>query len=364
MSTERIDVLIVGGGVAGLATHLLCRQLGIESLVLEALPGFTIERGDVLHRRAIDLLERLGVELATAQQLSRFVLACDGDPCHEFELDACSIRYPALCTLMYQAAGRTGVEFGSRVVGLQRSASGHDVAVAEDRRYHARLVVAASGSTSALAERVAPSTHLRTHARFQSLIVEHDDSAPVMFGRRVDGVAWYDLRPTGPTIGVSLPNQQVRLGASRALDAQADDRLDVAEFLGDQVGCRVVHRQTYATRSGRQWRRRFDGGVLVGDVAAVFHPLGGQGISEALSAVEQLRNHLPRRSVPMTYDLRLFPAGVRNVANRVLGTAVDDHFPTVFRAARSRIGRSSFAGPVIAHAAALLGASIRDGVGR
>ena len=62
MNVLEVPVLIVGGGGAGLTASMLLSQLGIESLLLSALPTTSIlPKAHVLNQRAMEILTDVGV---------------------------------------------------------------------------------------------------------------------------------------------------------------------------------------------------------------------------------------------------------------------------------------------------------------
>jgi 2,4-dichlorophenol 6-monooxygenase len=62
MSVREVPVLIVGGGGAGLTASMLLAQLGVESLLVSALPTTsTLPKAHVLNQRTMEILRGLGV---------------------------------------------------------------------------------------------------------------------------------------------------------------------------------------------------------------------------------------------------------------------------------------------------------------
>ena len=59
---KNYDVLIIGGGVAGLATANALAHKGIRSIVIEKtkMPG-EVDRGDVIHQSMIDSFGKWGI---------------------------------------------------------------------------------------------------------------------------------------------------------------------------------------------------------------------------------------------------------------------------------------------------------------
>ena len=61
-NTNGVDVLIVGGGGAGLTASMLLSQLNVDHLLISARPGTSdLPKAHVLNQRAMEILEDCGV---------------------------------------------------------------------------------------------------------------------------------------------------------------------------------------------------------------------------------------------------------------------------------------------------------------
>ena len=71
---QNVDVLIAGGGGAGLTASMLLTQLGVDHLLVSALPTTsTLPKAHVLNQRTMEILEDAGVAnaIAAAQHAGR-----------------------------------------------------------------------------------------------------------------------------------------------------------------------------------------------------------------------------------------------------------------------------------------------------
>jgi squalene monooxygenase len=174
-----IDVIVGGGGVAGMAAAAAIQQLGYQVMLVE--PGLNDGRrlaGEVFHPPGVTGLAELGLlsELmhAPAVTVNGFSVSCDGDFIR-LPYDSVPIhRTPGLCLQhdLIRKRMLNGVSTlpnitlkrGARVVGIDQSkpsylivevANGHNAAA----RYRCRMLVAADGSPSRLARLAGIAVH-------------------------------------------------------------------------------------------------------------------------------------------------------------------------------------------------------------
>jgi 2-polyprenyl-6-methoxyphenol hydroxylase-like FAD-dependent oxidoreductase len=334
-----LDVVIAGGGVAGLSVANALARRGIRSVVLERrrAPG-EVDRGDVIHHSVLPLLGRWNLQDRLDAygpiQLRTFrVLNERGQTIFEVDLER-DLRRPSRLTLvthpdlermLEEAALQTGlvsvrrerpcldllVERG-RVVGVHTDAG----------EVRAPLTVIASGAQALLRDRYFPGRSLYEYgfsfynARVK-LLPEYADAG------------FYILGASGVMIMAPLPKGEMRIGiqfrrtngsesvSRRNFDQMVAQRLstlpvDKLEFLGGHV--------YHVARSlGRSlW---IPGAVLAGDAAHTVHPAGGQGMNLAFQDAELLAECLaPTDGSPDLLDRagRLYSARRRQQVKRVM----------------------------------------------
>ena len=144
------DVVIAGGGPAGLATAIRARQAGFEVVVLDAA-GPTIDKacGEGLMPDGVEVLASLGVELeAVETRAFHGIRYVDGDLVAEGRFPGApglGIRRTALHQALSRRAAQTGVDlrWGTRVLGLAEGGFATDGGVVTGR-----WLVGADGRTS------------------------------------------------------------------------------------------------------------------------------------------------------------------------------------------------------------------------
>jgi 2-octaprenyl-6-methoxyphenol hydroxylase len=314
---ERIDVLIGGAGVAGLALAVALRQgLGegfqvtIADPALDKVPSDPRASAIVAAAqrlfRAIGVWDRIAGEaqpildmVVTDSRLSDAVrpvfLTFDGDaePGQPF---AHMVENGPLHAALIARARETGVVLRPDAIledAATPSADGADVSVrlAGGARLRARLLVAADGARSGI--RVRSGIPTRGWDYGQSAIV-----ATVAHERDHGGRAEEHFLPAGPF--AILPLRHCRssiVWTEQAAEAERILGLPEAEFLAElerrfglHLGAIAVVGPRRAYPIGLWIARAFIGPrlALVGDAAHVIHPIAGQGLNMGLKDVAAL----------------------------------------------------------------------------
>jgi 2-octaprenyl-6-methoxyphenol hydroxylase len=317
---ERVDVLIAGGGFAGLALAIALRQgLGASFSVTVADPALSAAgsagagdaRASAIVAAARRLFETLGVwDKVAAQPILDMVvtdsrltdavrptfLTFDGDvePGEPF---AHMVENGALVAALTAKAAGEGVALRpSAVTGFEVGTTHAEVRLSDDTVLAARLLVAADGARSMIRERAGIASHGWRYG--QSAIV-----TTVAHERDHGGRAEEHFLPAGPFAILPLPRDPVVghrssiVWTEEAHEAERIAALPEAEFhaelerrfglhLGDirAVGPRRVHPLGLAMARAFVAERI----ALVGDAAHVIHPIAGQGLNMGLKDVAAL----------------------------------------------------------------------------
>jgi len=366
-SAREADIVIAGGGPAGLATAARAARRGFRTIVLERSEGPADKAcGEGLMPRGVRALEALGaLALIPPEARSpfagiRYVLesgrAVDARFRHGGGL---GIRRTALSAALGAVARDAGASI-ERSALRRFSTSPDGVAIETERGcVRASLLVGADGLQSPV----------RSAA---GLALPSEDGAPHRFGlrRHYACAPWSDLvevhwqggaecyaTPVGPAqvnIAFLWDPRATEDGARAAGGGEPRrDRFDALLARFPAVATRLAGAQpsSEARGSGPLWRptrgRAADRVALVGDAAGYVDAITGQGISLALAGAQALVDALPARlddAAALSNALRNYDHALRSAwrryalpARALLALA---HRPVVRRAALGLVARS------------------------
>ncbi len=310
---RRCDVLIAGGGFAGLALAIALRQaLGSSFAVAVADPAFgqplRDARASAIAAAARRLFETIGVWNAVAEDAQPILdmvvtdsrlndavrpvfLTFDGDiaPGEPF---AHMIENNQLLEALVRQAERDGVVMRpAAITDFERTAQVITARDSEDRITSARLLVAADGARSRLRELAGIATHGWSYD--QSGIV-----TTVRHERDHHGRAEEHFLPAGPFAILPLKGRRSSIvWTEESREARRLVALDDAAFnselerrFGLHLGDIAAEGPRRAYPLGFAVARLFiaDRLALVGDAAHVIHPIAGQGLNMGLKDVAAL----------------------------------------------------------------------------
>ncbi|MFO0549408.1 MAG: FAD-dependent monooxygenase [Polyangiaceae bacterium] len=316
---EEVDVVIVGGGFAGMCAARAIGRLGKKVLVLEARTGSDPRfRGELMHPpavevlRELDLLEALVADggvmvdgfatvLGEGKSLVELPYAEAGGPsCKGF-----SMEHPKMVACFRREIGRdsgvtlrTGVKVhelllqDSKVVGVRT----------DEGDIYAPLTVVADGRHSKLRKSLGFPENTRLLSYTAALLVE-DGELP----RPGHGHVFYG--PFGPILAYPIDGGRVRMCIDVPVDVEKG-RENVVAFLRDHCAPHVpsplraameraldVHElEMCATHSISTRRCAARGVVLIGDSCGCAHPITAAGMMVALHDIAVLSDELGQES--------------------------------------------------------------------
>jgi flavin-dependent dehydrogenase len=291
-----IDVLVAGGGPAGLATALRCARAGLSVAVAEPRPGPVDKAcGEGLMPAAVARLADLGVFPAGhALRGIRYV-----DPGHRADAlfrgaGGLGVRRTVLHAALADRVAEAGIPvLATRILGFRQDAS-HVTARCGDAfgEVAARYLVAADGLHSALRRAcglepprapapvpaLAPAGQRRYGLRRHFRLAPWSSLVEVYWAADAEA---YVTPVAGDLVGVAVLGARAGgFGSRLAAFPALRDRLAGAAAASDVRGAGPLRQDV---------RRRVAGRVLLaGDAAGYLDALTGEGIGAALAAAEVL----------------------------------------------------------------------------
>ncbi|MGQ0559280.1 MAG: FAD-dependent oxidoreductase [Sphingosinicella sp.] len=305
---RQVDVLVAGGGPAGMMAGLLFARAGLRTLVLEKHGDFLRDfRGDTVHPSTLRIFEELGlrkrllelphVKFRTVRPIVRgrrleigdlfdgidprwnFIALMPQWDFLDFVADAAR-AYPGFALAM-NAEAHTLVEDSGRVSGLVCAIDGRE------RRIGSRLVVAADGRGSNLREQAG----LRVRSLGAPMDVfwfrvpkqrgADNETTGVLDAGRI--LALLDRGDYWQCAYLFAKGQAVKVRAA-GLDAFRDEVTRIAPMLADGIGAVAdwdeVKLLTVRLDRLDRWHR--PGLLVIGDAAHAMSPVGGVGINVAI----------------------------------------------------------------------------------
>jgi flavin-dependent dehydrogenase len=291
------DVIVAGGGPAGLAVAIAAAQRGLDVLVLErGVHPADKACGEGLLPAGVRALEALGARALLAGDGVASVRAIrwiDGDVAAEARLPrpgGLGIRRTALSEALVAQARALGVEIREHAAVRAHRREPDAVAVEfVGGEARARVLVAADGLSSPIRRRegleVPPAGPPRFGLRRHFALAPWTDAVEVHFG---DGAEAY-VTPAGPRrVGVAFLCELRARGGFPALLARfpaLERRLTGAEADSTLAGAGPLAQASRA--------RALDRLVLVGDAAGYVDAITGEGLSLAFQGALALADALP-----------------------------------------------------------------------
>lgn len=329
---ERVDVLVVGGGVVGAALALALGRQGRRVALLEQtapepfdprgetdLRVFAINRASqrlfesldvwpAMRSRGVSPYEAMEVWDARSPGRIRFEAAEVGEPDLGHIIENRVIQWS-----LWEALDAAGVLrlCPASLAQLQVLSDGVDACLDDGRVVHARLVVGADGARSRVRSLAGIGVDVRRYGQ-KAVVANVTTETPN------PATAWQRFLPTGPLAFLPLADGRSSVVWSTGADAaDALLALDDAAFCAE-LGAAFEWRLGPVTATGARAAFTLQGSqarqyvrpriALVGDAAHTIHPLAGQGANLGLADVAALARTLAAHADRDPGDLRLLRA--------------------------------------------------------
>jgi menaquinone-9 beta-reductase len=156
---EAVDLVIVGGGLAGLSLSILCSEIGLKVVLFEkgSYPKHKV-CGEYISRESVDFLSRLGLELdkLSLPQIDHFVLTSHHGNAAECALNpgGFGISRFLLDDLLAKRARSVGVviEENSKVISVRYNREKFEIKTVKGQAILSKLCIGAYGRNSGLEE--------------------------------------------------------------------------------------------------------------------------------------------------------------------------------------------------------------------
>ncbi len=306
---DDVDVLIIGGGLIGMALMLALKPLGYRVCMAEAHvrseehPGMLDTRSVALSPASIRILEQLHVwsdlkkraafiNMIHVSEQGRFGQArLNKASAHDDPLGAV-VEMHELHAALHAHVNSEHILMPARLIALDAATGEATLETsAGEKKLRARWVIAADGANSSVRKLCHAEAEYKTYP-------EHALAANIKLARPHGQVAYERFTSSGPLALLPLPGPYMALVWTRSADEAARLKsLDEANFLlelqrafGYRVGrfTAVGQRMTYPLRQVMMQRQVHDRVVFLGNAAHTLHPVAGQGFNLGLRDVAML----------------------------------------------------------------------------
>jgi len=279
------DVVVVGGGPAGLAAARAAAEAGASTILLEKQPAIMAWKpcGEATSRGTFDTAGVKPTPHIVIREAYARVYA-PGGRYVEIRDVGYSINKSAFLQAMAELAAASGAAIRVReeVEAVSRKPDGTMEVKARRNLYRARVVIGADGYNSTVARSLGIRERSEPIPTVQYVManakLEVWDAVRFYLGNSVapKGYAW--IFPKAGTIA------EVGIGTRGAVAKEYLDRF-VARFSGELGGAQVIdYRGAPVPIGGIISRNVVDGAILVGDAAGTVIPFTGAGIHSSIAA--------------------------------------------------------------------------------
>jgi 2-octaprenyl-6-methoxyphenol hydroxylase len=306
---EDVDVLIIGGGLIGMALMLALKPLGYRVCMAEAHvrsaenTGMLDTRSVALSPASIRILAQLHVwsdlkkraafiNMIHVSEQGRFGQARLNKASEHDEPLGAVVEMHELHAALHALLNPDDILIPARLIALDAATGEVMLETSEgEKNLRARWVVAADGANSSVRKLCHAEAEYKTYP-------EHALAANIKLARPHGQVAYERFTSSGPLALLPLPGPYMALVWTRSADeaarlkllGEADFLSELQRAFGYRVGrfTAVGQRMTYPLRQVMMHRQVHDRVVFLGNAAHTLHPVAGQGFNLGLRDVAML----------------------------------------------------------------------------
>lgn len=330
MSSPEYDIVVVGGGIAGLAFACAMKDSGLRILVLEAgeVPVYdpdtydirvnSINLGSQAFLDALGVWERIEAKRATPFSEIR-VWDSNGSNVdfHAEDIEKSELGYivenNVLTTSLLEALEQSSniqLKTGMKLCSVESESDIVWIGTVQSAQISCYLVVGADGGNSMVRQLTGIQIADQKSYNQRGIV------AQVQATEATNGVSYQKFLPTGPLAFLPLSDGSFSIVWSciteRALELESMDarefEQELAQAFDDRLGeFRLLSRRvSFELRKLRTESYFKDRAVLIGDAAHVIHPLAGMGanlgLMDAAALFEVLKPFARKGSDPWNYQ--------------------------------------------------------------
>ena len=326
-----MSVLIVGGGIGGLAAAVALRRAGIDARVFERAPEIReVGAGVTVWSNAVIALRRLGLDeevLSLGSEMLRInVLSPKGTAISSTDLEkisqACgapslALHRADLQRMLLDALDRAQVHTAKECVGVEQEKGGVTLRFADGAEARGKIAIGADGVRSVVRESLFGSQELRS-ARYYCYraltatptVTKHEVVSVLLPGIHLGvfpevrpGEAYWFLCRNKPVDAIVADAQYDHMAVLRSVSEELPTALGEMIVATDPE--RILVDEVLDRPPSRRWGR--DRVSLIGDAAHPMAPTFGQGACMAIEDAVVLAHSLRRTRNPV--------AGLRDYEN-------------------------------------------------
>lgn len=305
---EKVDVLIVGGGLIGMALMRALVPLGFDVRLAEAhaiqptTPTLLDTRSIALSPASLQILKQLGVwsELQEQAAWIRQIHVSEQGHLGQARLDSADMEEPlgavvemhVLGAALHQSLDQQAISSPARLVDLNAETGEATLETATGQQdMQAKWVIAADGANSSVRKLCGVPVD-------EKLYPEHALAANIALARPHNNIAYERFTAHGPLALLPLPKSHMALvwtcPKEQALRLQEMGEADFLTALQRAFGYRagrftaVGQRQVYPLKQVMMPEQVHHRVIFVGNAAHTLHPVAGQGFNLGLRDVAML----------------------------------------------------------------------------